>query len=266
MQKTGGKVVASRQENILGYSCYIYSILQYALLPAFCYFFIAQNLDPGYSFRFLFPKTGKIDTLLFPVIRYLITYMQYACGIRWGIFCVTILLITLIMGVKYLQLIWQMQSHLKTEILYRGLVDSMVHRHHIVSITCYNWSYNLGNLIAALMIGAACYWGVVDFLVIYIENIPREGLSILVVSSLLVKLVYTFLVERASQAYATSELVISKMLKGSASSKYCRRLVKAERSARIAVPCFYFCKAMKIHLLKIPVEITLNFLCTFGQS
>lgn len=265
-----GKAVASENvaENLLGYLLYTIFVIQLIILPFAVLFFVQHNLDPASAIVNLARFHSKTSFLF----RYLLTYLTYGCATRWILFCTNILLIALLLGVAAIKSIWFLQDSNSGGIFIarstkRSILETMLRWHHVVSITCQLWSYSLGHLISALLVGGSLFWGIVDYLIVSIETdeVTVQIMGILVVSSMVVKLTFVTMVERASKVHAASTELLEKLFKCYGMSRYCAKLINAEKSARIFVPYFYFSKELKVHLLKIPVEFTLNFLCTFGH-
>lgn len=124
--------------------------------------------------------------------------VYYFSTLRWAVFCAIQLLIVLTMGVKFLRLIWYLQRNVNLAAIPKLPIEttkSMIHYHRMVSLTCNNWSYELGKLISALLVGGAFFWGYMDFfLVKYYRTTPLSAYYVYVVMTLIVKIFYILLI------------------------------------------------------------------------
>lgn len=234
---------------------------------------VLANMDPPRSIFIALQlniNVAWMPSLLIP--RLYFDFYIYLIALRWLFFIGSHGLVAGFLTVKYLELItvYLNENHffigdLKQSILIRQPIELAVHFHRMTAITLYIWSYCVGKFNASLLFGAAFFSGLSDYFIVkHADILSYTTYFVILGCSLAVKIMHVMVIEIVSNINTKSDNLIHSIRSRTYHSKYLKRLLLAERSARMSVPCFYFNKHNKIFLCEIPVtDIGINFMLTF---
>lgn len=273
LDSPAGIKIEEKSPDLLGMGALAALFVVLLATPTFFLVMILANLDPPRSIVILLQLNINVawkPWILIPRIYF--NFYIYLVALRWLIFVGTQLLMALTIGVLYLQNLNDFQIEhqridlkMKMPILEFHSAEILVYCHKTIVLTCNFWSFKFGKLIASLLVGAAFFWGLSDYFIVkHSHTLPFTTYFVILFCSLAIKIMYVLLISFVSNVNTKSVVVIISTKFSTYYSKYLRRLLLAERSARISVPCFYFNKDNKMQLYEIPVtQIGVNFMLTF---
>lgn len=117
----------------------------------------------------------------------------------------------------------------------RQSTELAVHCHRMTVLISYFWSYCIGKLNASLLFGTAFFWGLSDYFIVkHASTLPYTTYCVILGCSLAVKVMYVLVIEIVSNVNTKSVDLIKSIKSRTYRFKYLKRLLKAERSARLS--------------------------------